>query len=275
MTGSTPIPFPREASGSVCERLGVGAFALDREAAPRRSVAWGWTVGWHCVIALSLALAAWLIPVAATADAVVRSALESGNPGAPGSTFKILVQVAENDTGSTPCAFAFRVQYPANAVQFKTVESGVLGTVIVGAPDGGYPIQSLDFASMSNISNTNPTPVCCRLVFEVVDNPTLPYAITVEDQPRSSGPLLATDLHTRIPHSFDNSALSVLPLPTPTPTATETPQPSPTPPPQAECNLVDLVLLGNLTDTPGQDRNEDGVVDVADRIYCQVAESEH
>ncbi|MCB2155099.1 hypothetical protein KQI84_09450 [bacterium] len=139
-------------------------------------------------------------------QAVVRTSILSGDPSQPDTEFDVLVEVSDNPTTMTPLAAAFRVRYDPESVQFVGALAGDLGALTVANEevDGGDVVR--DISTQSNASNTNQTLSVFVLRFRTETFPLSPFSIQMSDDPDSTGPLLAQDFTTNIPHQFDNSA---------------------------------------------------------------------
>ncbi len=167
-------------------------------------------------------------------QALIRSSIASGDTETQGALFDVLVAVVSNDTGLTPSAASFRMVYDTESVSFVSVTGAELGGAIAGNEETvtGTTVFR-DIVSDGTGGSGNLVPEVFLVTF-MVNNPAVgPYSILFQDDPDSSAPLLANDLATNIPHTFDNAGTTnlgtTLPTPTPTPTPTVTPTPTAVP----------------------------------------------
>lgn len=128
----------------------------------------------------------------------------------PGEEFRVRVEVVENPTGNAPINVAFRVHYPADVVDFDAAFGAQVGGIIIGPVEGEAPNNWRDFTTMPNFGNKDETPHVATLKFKVIATEPTPFSIRIENDPRSSGPLIGPTSRVRIPHNYDNSALEDL-----------------------------------------------------------------
>lgn len=145
--------------------------------------------------------------------AVVRTRVLSGDPATSGSVLSVLVEVSRNTTPLLPAACAFRVRYRSDALQWVGLLGGDLGSPVFGPIEGVAPNLFRDVSTLSNTSNQELTPQCFTVRFRVINPLSPPYSISVSNDPASTGPLVAVDLATNIPHVFNSAATAKLGVP--------------------------------------------------------------
>ncbi len=145
------------------------------------------------------------------ADATIKSTLISGNPWLASEQLVILVQVSSNDTGTTPIACAFRVEYNSNCVNYTSLTEKDMGQVpYISIEKGTPPNVYRDFSTLGDSSKTALTKDCFEIKFTTVATPPVNHSIIFSDDPKSSAPLVSIDFINNIPHTFDNSGTTDL-----------------------------------------------------------------
>lgn len=169
--------------------------------------------------------------------AVIVPQLLSGDACSADSTFVVRVPVVSNTTSQTPISGSIRVYYPADLLDFVSVAQGDLGSTATGpelfTTTAGLPSNYRNITTFSNFANRDSTPVICDVTFRTKsDFVRVPYTIVVDDDTRSSGPLIDSTF-ANIAHVFDNNRLGPVcvvlsPTPSLSPTLTATPSPETT-----------------------------------------------
>lgn len=184
--------------------------------------------------------------------AVVSTRIISGNPETPGSTFRMLVAVTENETGRIPGFYTLNVRYDDRAIEresIRVVGDSPLGDAIRTPSEGSGSNVSFTVTSSGDSDNTDPRPDLFTLEMRVRDDARFPYNIEVRDSFLGDASLTSTDSPPRqIPREYDNSEISDL------------------------CDLLCRndaareALLGHLPATEDHDLNGDGILDAADLL---------
>lgn len=148
-----------------------------------------------------------LVDTSPEGEAVVATSIVSGNPGSPGSEFRVAVSVQSNTTSLFPNTVAHRVTFDTDSVSYLGAIEGDLGSTLAADTETIEGSRVFfDIVTFGNAANEDLTPVCYTLRFRVNDTPATPFSIAVLDDPGSTNPLLATDFLTGIPHTYDTSA---------------------------------------------------------------------
>ena len=106
------------------------------------------------------------------APSVERATITATVPAAPaaaGDQFTVVLGLADAPTGVAPSAFAVRVNYNGDLVNYVGVADGGLGPVLVGPEMGVAPNNYREVASLGDVTNSNLTPALATLTFEVED----------------------------------------------------------------------------------------------------------
>jgi hypothetical protein len=160
--------------------------------------------------------------------AEVKTTLISGDPKLASEDLVILVEVLNNDTGSTPIACAFRVNYNSDFLSYKSVTEKDMGQIpFVGAREGTSPNVYRDISTLGDASDTSLNKECFEITLTTTGIPTQTHSVIIEDDPDSSAPLTSVDFVSNVPHTFNNSGTTAFETPVPTPTPTPTPTSTP------------------------------------------------
>ncbi len=136
----------------------------------------------------------------------IATSITDGEPCLPGDIIEVQVAVTANTTvpSYAPGNFAVQIGFNEDSVSFVDAAPGELGNLWLGDIQGAGSAKTLDITCDGNAANLNPTPVFMTLRFQV-NSPTFnsPYSITIIPDPASPNPVLAADLITILPASFD------------------------------------------------------------------------
>lgn len=226
----------RHEPGDIIQSTRLDFRALKAGVTTVRFYAWSMNPGFGNVVATTRVTIEG--PTVPPRQAVVQASLLSGDPSQADSTFVVRVAIASNDTGLLPILANFRVNYPAEKLEFVSVSPGDLGEVLVDDErpntEPGLPSHYRDLLGDLSYTNTDFTPVIYDLAFRTrIAARFVEYEIVLGDDPYRTDSLVARGI-TPIPHAFANLGDHGTPTPTATLTASPTVQPTRSPMPSPE-----------------------------------------
>ncbi len=127
---------------------------------------------------------------------IVRTSILSGDPTIPDSDFRMLVEIAQNDSRFTPGGYRFQIDYGTN-VTFEAVQN-IPGSELNNPTDEPLTTGIQRVLAPGFQLSTAKTPQLFIVDFTVVSAPVFPYSIRVGTE-AGFGALIANDLVSTIP----------------------------------------------------------------------------